>query len=157
MISPKAKQHSQNYSNVFNTFKKVQEIQRKKPALSPTNIYRLIKRKKKDEEHQSNLNAQKKRIQDITSLSNRRKNPSDYLLFPTFLFRRKTISEQVALTPSPKKKGQEINIYSLHQPVDYVDSHNEQTVLLFDDPIKMPYNQSIKHRKKPQLFPYSTA
>ena len=104
------------------------------------------------------MRIQRKKIQDLTTVSNRKKNTLDYLLFPTFLFRRKTVSEQT-LTPSPKKKNENIaNSQSVHQQqLEMVDSKNEQTCLLFQDPYRVPYSQTIKSRKKPKLLPFSTA
>ncbi|KAM3133396.1 hypothetical protein pb186bvf_014557 [Paramecium bursaria] len=64
------------------------------------------------------------------------KKKQDYLLFPTFLFRRKTVSENLTPSLSPKPR-------------------HDETHLLFQD----PYNNIRKftqNKKNQKIFPYST-
>lgn len=58
----------------------------------------------------------------------------DYLLYPTYLFRRKTISESITPSLSPK--------------------HRDETQLLFQEPL---LRRGSRLNKQPQrIFPFST-
>lgn len=108
------KKNPHEYAEVFESFKRVANLKRKKISECPKTFGILGKFKKTDKnvfsnyqdmQHEIILKNQKRRIEEIGGLKERRKNPMDPAANPVFFFRTNEDKQNININDFCKKLG----------------------------------------------------